>query len=297
MASINRLSEVTLENVKHERLRMLYVAAQIADIDLKLNSALIETMRIYRRVLRTTSTVGVIPFTTWSNRTASAISICKAIVHCFGLPTINYNTIYEIVKSNVWDDLGHDVSVVAAKAIGSLGLVGTLLSGIPFVLAAGAITIPLIVPATMRLILMLATDLILILTQAFKKTTYTSVGQRTESVGQPTEKDVENAARHYRPIAAKVHKEILSLVPKRNIARSFFHNDVRLGLEKTVHRFKDEINDMDAGRLAPSSKTSSSSDRTMVEKEIADMEQDIKAAEAELHQPEKIAEIRDSAAL
>ena len=262
------------------------MAAQIADIDLKINSALFQTMKIYRRILHTTSALSVVPFAASSNRTASAISICKAIVQCFGLPTINYNTIYEIVKSNVWDDLGHNISVIVAEAISSLALTGTLFTGMPIVLASGAITIPLVVPATMRLILMLATDLILILTQAFKNSTYTCVGQ-------PTEKDVENAARHYRPMAAKVHREILGLVPKRNVVKSYFHNDVRLGLEKTVHRFKDEINDMNAGRLAPSSRTSLSSDRTMVEKDIAEMEQDIKAAEAELHEPEKIAEIRD----
>lgn len=81
-------------------------------------------------------------------------------------------------------------------------------------------------------------------------------------------------------------------MPKRNVIKSFFHNDVRLGLEKTVHRFKDEItNEVDAGRLANLSRNSSSSERTMVERDIAQMEQDVKTADAELHDPEKIAHI------
>lgn len=101
MASISRLSDVTLQNVKYDNLRLLYVAAQVADIDLKINLALIERMKIYRRVLGTTSTLGFVPTAASGNLTASAISICKAIVQCFGLPTVNYNTVYQIVKTSI----------------------------------------------------------------------------------------------------------------------------------------------------------------------------------------------------
>lgn len=83
-ASISRLNDVTIQNVKHENLRLLYVAAQVADIDLKISCALIQTMKVYRRELGTTSALGYVP---------------GAARQSSGLPTINYTTIYEIVKS------------------------------------------------------------------------------------------------------------------------------------------------------------------------------------------------------
>lgn len=212
------------------------MAAQVSSIDMKIDYAIIETMRIYRQILATTCTLGPIPTAATSNRTAAVISVCKAILKCFGLPAITTNVVYQIVKCNLWDDLGHNVSVALAEGIATLGLVITVGSGgtVPVFLASTVINLPLIVPATTRLLLMLACDLILILTQAFKKTAFTCVGQ-------PLVKDVERAAIRYRLLSSKVHKEVMKLVPKRNLVKSFRHNDVRLGLEKILHRYKEDL--------------------------------------------------------
>lgn len=233
--SIERLNQITLDSFSHEKLRLIYVAAQVSNIDLKIDCAIIETMKVYRKVLGTTSALGLIPTAPTSNRTASAIAVCKAIVKCFGLPTINSDTIHQIVKCTLWDDLGHNLSIALAEGIATVGLGASVLSGgMPIFLLSGAINLPLVVPATTRLMLMLASDLILILTQAFKKTISTCVGQ-------PLVKDVEQAAIGYRPIASKVHKKVVELVPKRNLVKSFRTNEVRLGLEKILHHFKEHL--------------------------------------------------------
>lgn len=233
--SIERLNQITLDSFSHEKLRLIYVAAQVSSIDLKIDCAIIETMKVYRKVLVTTSAFGFLPTAPITNRTAAAISICKEIVKCFGLPTINSDTIYEIVKCNLWDDLGHNLSVVLAEGIATLGLgASVILGGMPVFLISALVNFPLVVPATTRLMLMLASDLILILTQAFKKTICTCVGQ-------PLFKDVEQAAIRYRPIASKVHKEVMELVPKRNLVKSFRANEVRLGLEKILRSYKDHL--------------------------------------------------------
>lgn len=131
--------------------------------------------------------------------------------------------------------MGHNISVAISEAIATAGVLLTVASsGMPFVLASFPLVIPLAMPATTRLMLLLASDLILILVRAFRETTFTCVGQ-------PSEKDVENAARFYRPMSAKVHKEVFKLVPKRNVIKSYRHNDVRLGLEKLIHGFKNEV--------------------------------------------------------
>lgn len=96
--SIEYLSQVTLENVKGPQLHMLYIATQTADINLKISTAIARVMRIYKKVLVTTASLCFAPGGTAANRASSAISICKEVVHCFGLPTISSETILNIVK-------------------------------------------------------------------------------------------------------------------------------------------------------------------------------------------------------
>ncbi|KAL9611273.1 MAG: hypothetical protein Q9167_004070 [Letrouitia subvulpina] len=237
--SIERLNQVTLENVKDERLRLLYIATQTASINLKISAAIGEVMKIYRRVLGTASTLSFLPMASSTNRPSSAISICKAIVQCFGLPTINYDTVFEIVKSTVWDDAGHNMLIALGEAAATVGVLATVAcGGMPIFLATGAFNFPLVVPATTRLILMLASDLILILARAFRITT-------TTCVGQPSEKDT-------------------------NVVKSFRYKKVRLGLEEIVERFKGtNISTLDQSDQG--NRESLASNRTEVDKEVGEM--------------------------
>lgn len=213
----------------------MYVAAQVANIDMKINCAIIEIMKVYRSVLGTTSGLGLIPGAPSTNRTAAATSICLEIVKCFRLPTISSKTIWRIIKLNIWDDLGHNVSIAVSEAIATIGLLSSIgMGGIPISLVSGAINLPLVVPATTRLMLLLAADLILVLTRAFKVTTYTCIGH-------PEVKDLENAAKWYRPMSISVHKEVMKLVPKRNLVKSFRCNEVQLGLERIVRDYKEKV--------------------------------------------------------
>ncbi len=250
---------MTVENVQNETLRLLYVAAQSADIDLKINCGIIETMKIYRRVLGTGAALGYIPTAASIHLTASTISLCKAIVQCFGLPRVSYRTVYEIVKRNLWDDLRHEFSVVTPNSFSAVCL--TLTEVLGAALTGGALNIPLVVTVTTRLILILASDLILVLVRACKETIFTSAGH-------PQLKDVENAARYYRPSSSKVHEEILRLVPKWNLKETYRYDKVRLGLEKMLHRWNAEITkNVNSSRLNPSRGESFSSDRTLLEEE------------------------------
>ena len=253
-------------------MRLVYVAAQIANIDLKVDLSIMETMRIYRSVLSTASGLGLIPGASSINRTAAAFSICKVVLKCFGLPTLDSKTVYEIVKTNVWDDLGHNLSVAFAEGLATLGLVATVgFYGMPFILAAGVLNIPLVVPATTRLMLMLAGDLILILTRAFKQTTFTCVGQ-------PLFADVAQAAVHYQRLSSQVHKEILALVPRRKLTESYRYSKVRQGLEGIVYRYKDQVaEDIDSSVPAISVRQDAQrrEDVKEVKSEVEEMENDI----------------------
>ena len=201
--------------MRNRNLHLLYVAARVADVDLEITAAIIEAMRNCGRVLGTARGLSALPSALSSTRTASAISICKAVVRCFGLPTINYGTIYEIVKCTIWDDLSQNFNIDLAEGIATIGIFSTLvLGGGPVFLASGAVNIALVVPALTRLMLMLASDLILILVRAFKEAMYTCIGQ-------PRFQDVQKAAGQYAPLSHKVDNKIFKLVPKRNVRKSF----------------------------------------------------------------------------
>ncbi|KAL8724974.1 MAG: hypothetical protein Q9166_007648 [cf. Caloplaca sp. 2 TL-2023] len=255
--SLDRLNRVTLENVKDDKLRLLYIATQTASINLKIDAAVGEVMQVYRTVLSTASGSSFIPIASSANRAASAIKICKAVVQCFGLPTINYETVLEIVKNTVWDDASHNMLIAFSEIVATAGVVGTVGSGgMPFFLLAGPINFPLVVPATTRLILMLATDLILILIRAFKITT-------TTCVGQPQENDVARAARDYQRISGNVHAKIFKLVPRRNVIKSFRYSKVRLGFERIINEFKEVVT-----KDSIQDERISLDDRTMMDEEV-----------------------------
>jgi hypothetical protein len=257
--SLKRLNDVTVENVQNETLRFLYVAAQTADIDLKINCAIIETMKIYRRILGTGAALGYIPTSAPIHLTASTISLCKAILPCFGLPRVSYREVYGIVKCNLWDDLRH-ASVVTPNGFSAVSLTLTEILGAA--LTGGALNIPLVVTVTTRLVLILASDLILVLVRACKETTFTSASH-------PQLKDVENAARYYRPSSSEVHEEILRLVPKWDLKETYRYDKVRLGLEEILHRWNAVITkNFNSSRLDLPRGKSFGSDRTLLEEEV-----------------------------
>jgi hypothetical protein len=132
--------------------------------------AIAETMRIYKHTVRSALAFGLFPGGSSATRLAVATVVCKAIITCFGLPTVSAKTILEIVDSVIWEDMGHNFSVLFADGIAATGLVFTIFSGgllTPIMLAAGAINAPIVVPATTRLFLTLACDVILILVRAW----------------------------------------------------------------------------------------------------------------------------------
>ncbi|KAL9580058.1 MAG: hypothetical protein Q9203_006458, partial [Teloschistes exilis] len=286
--SIERLNQITLENVKDEKLQLLYIATQTASINLKINTAIGEVMKIYRRVLASTSTVSCIPTAVTTNRAGAAMAICKAIVQCFGLPTVNYGRILEIVKTTVWGDTGHNALILFSEAVTAVAMMFTVATaGLPVFLAAGAFNFPMVVPATTRLMLMIASDLILVLVRAFRSTT-------TTCVGQPEEEHVIQAARDYRHIRGNVHEEVLRLVPKKNVMKSFRYGKVRLGLENVIRRYQEEVTaDSIEDRFSRAGLKSFVSDRVLND-EIEAATELVPKSKAELHDRE--AEIREVAA-
>lgn len=229
--SIKLLTEETARCFDHEKVRMLYIAAQIARIDLKVDLAVTKTMQIYKRTLKSASGMSVIPLGSSTNQVTVAVVVCKAVVHAFGVPTVTAAAVQQIVKNVVWDGMGRNLSVFVADVIAAAGVFGTLaFGGIPVFLAAGPVNIPLIIPATAQLLLMLSCDVILILVRAFKDCTH-------QCLGQPLKRDIENAAVAYRQFAQGVHREVKDLISRFNFIKAFQAAKVHVGVVKILDKY------------------------------------------------------------
>jgi hypothetical protein len=118
--------------------------------------------------------------------------VVKAIINCFGLPTVSANAALDALKNSVWNNLGTNVGLALADTFQAVGVVGTVAAaGIPAWLVTGTISTPYVVPATCRLFLITACDLMFVLARSFKEVTF-------REGGQPNEKDVAAAARIYK---------------------------------------------------------------------------------------------------
>ena len=170
-------------------------------------------------------------------RKVSIDQVTKAIINCFGLPTVSANTALESLKSNVWGGLGSKLTLAFAESLQLIGVTGSVFAaGIPAWAVTGSINAAYVVPATCRLFLTMACDLIFVLARSFKEVTF-------RASGQPNEKDVGAAARNYRVrgYSQHVHKEIKSLVPRHSVYASMKVEAVRRGIEDIFARYKDKL--------------------------------------------------------
>ncbi|EME79104.1 uncharacterized protein MYCFIDRAFT_79773, partial [Pseudocercospora fijiensis CIRAD86] len=241
--SIAFLSKTTSHCFDVDKVRLLYIRAQVTRIDLKIDMAMCEVMRRYKAVVRTASGVSFSLAGSTIHRKNAATKVCKAIINCFGLPGVSADNAITALKKNVWTYTGIDPLVSIAEAINLFEYIGSgFAGGIPAWLVTGAISLPLVVPATCRLFLTMAADLILVLIRAFKEATF-------RNSGQPQERDVQAAARIYRVrgYSSHIHKDIKKLIPRHNLAASYKFDTVAETLEGIIARYKDKlIDDMDS---------------------------------------------------
>ena len=196
-----------------------------------------EVMRQYKKLIRSATGASFAPGGASITQKVTTTQVTKAIINCFGLPTVTANTAIEALKANVWKPLGSNVTLALAETLHLIGLTATVfVAGIPVYLITGAINSSYVVPTTCRLFLIMATDLMFVLARSFKEVTF-------RASGQPNERDVSAAARNYavRGYSQHVHRDIKKLVPRRNTLASYKSNAVQEGLETIFERYKDRL--------------------------------------------------------
>ena len=216
-------------------MRLLYIRAQVTRIDLKIDMALCEVNRRYKRLVYEAAGSGFAPGGATISRKFSTTGITKRIIACFGLPTVSAEMALNALNTNVWNILPQNLVLALAEALHVVGLIGGM-SGIPVFLVSGSINAYYIVPATCRLFLIMACDLTFVLARSFKEVTF-------RASGQPTERDVNAAARKYHlgGYSKHIHREVKRLIPRWNVFKSFQTDKVHQGLQAIFATYKDRL--------------------------------------------------------
>ena len=232
--SIQTLNRETARCFTDDNIRMQYIAAQVASIDLKVDSAVEQVMKLYKHTVRAAPAMTTLPGASTTNQFTLGLLIYKTMIGCFGASSVSESTVQHILKRFVWNELGHSVSVAFAEIFATAGLLGTLaLGGIPILIPVAAISTTLVVPTTARLCLMFGCDVMLVLMRAFKQST-------DRCLEQPLPTDFEAAADAYRDFSKAVHERVKGLIPREPTLffKSFQTNSIREGFVTIVADYR-----------------------------------------------------------
>jgi len=114
-SSIAELSKITSQCFDTDKVRLLYIRAQTSRIDLKIDIALCEVMRRYKKLIRSSTGSSFAPMGATINRKVSTNQVTRAIVNCFGLPTVSADAALDALKKNVWTTAGTNVTLALAE--------------------------------------------------------------------------------------------------------------------------------------------------------------------------------------
>ncbi|THZ23904.1 hypothetical protein D6C90_09289, partial [Aureobasidium pullulans] len=221
--SIRSLVNQTLDLINNDEARLRCTAAQVIDVEPKINQAIEESIRLLRHGVWASS-VGAVGIVVPSITTPTISRIlCDNILTCFGFPKINPASVNNIMNKII----GWNLIRFLAQQVSQSVTLGSLVAGLTIVsLGGGAPIIGLMslleAPAAARMIIKCACDLILILDRAFKHggkfVTSTDIELASrEYVAKPSEKG--------RSRRKEVHAQVMKLIP---IVSKRFWNSVRI---------------------------------------------------------------------
>ncbi|KAI0906783.1 hypothetical protein F4823DRAFT_565423 [Ustulina deusta] len=232
---IRKLIGNTLDLIADERVRVFCVAAQVVDVEQKIDQAITEVMRLGTHAIRT----AMVPLPASGLIGTPTVSriLCEHVIQCFGFPKAAPEAVEEIMSKVVMKNLKSfmQVSLTQFVAVSAVAL-GAAIPSLGIGIIAGIVGCILSTPPTARMLLQCACDMILILERSFRyEGKYVSV------------KQLEDAAVYYTTAMTKkldgtpillqqnVHDQINQLVPLKNVGVGFKFGKLRSGLQEIIY--------------------------------------------------------------
>ncbi|KAI1124449.1 hypothetical protein F5Y10DRAFT_29489 [Nemania abortiva] len=232
---IRKLIGSTLDLIADERVRVFCVAAQVVDVEQKIDQAITEVMRLGTHAIR----AAMVPLPASGLIGTPTVSriLCEHVIQCFGFPKATPEAVDGIMSKVVMKNL-RSFMRVSLLQFGSISAI-TVGSAIPtggIGIVAGFAGCILSTPPTARMLLKCACDMILILERSFRyQGKYVSV------------KQLEDAAAYYTTTMTKrldgtpillqknVHDQIDQMVPLKKIGVGFKFGKLRSGLQEIIY--------------------------------------------------------------
>lgn len=234
-SGVRTLLNQTLDLIADERVRLFCVAAQVMDVEQKIDSAITESMRLGTHAIRTAMVP--LPFSGMIGTPTVSRLICEHVLQCFGFPKAAPDAVEEImsrvVMGNLKDFMKVTLSQFGAVAITAVGVaVPTMGIGI-IVGAAGSLFAS---PPTARMLFKCACDMILILERSFRyQGKYVSVKQIEDAAIYYTTAMTKTFSGKEVLLQAHVHDEIDRLIPLKKVSVGWRFAKLRGGLQDIIY--------------------------------------------------------------
>ncbi|ETS80105.1 hypothetical protein PFICI_07634 [Pestalotiopsis fici W106-1] len=250
--SIRGLIQTTVAAIGHTFVTDGMIAAQIQDLEAKIDLAIEKTLQFLRRaIINSTAGAGLVFSSAIGTPTIARLLCNEIVTNCYGIPEYMANKVEGLLNKIV----GRNTLIFLAQSLGQSSLIWggvvtmtlfTLFGGIPLALGAPLLEAP---PAA-RMVLKCACDLIIILDRAFrldganKFVSYDKI--RTVTLGYVTATGSRDDGGPTRSRRSMVHSAVNELIPlisdismkgfkEKNVTR------YRSGVKETImkHRYSD----------------------------------------------------------
>ncbi|KAL6250476.1 hypothetical protein RBB50_002778 [Rhinocladiella similis] len=242
---VRKLLNSTLELIADDRVRLFAVAAQVVDVEQKIDSAITECMRLGTHAIRTA--LVPLPFTSAIGTPTVARILCEHVLQCFGFPKAMPDAVEEIMNRVVLGHLKAFMAVTVAEfltvGLATTGLViGTMGAGAVLGLASCILA----APPTARMLFKCACDMILILERSFRyRGKYVSVKQIEDAAVYYTTATTKTFAGKELLLQKHVHDSINKLIPLHKVGTGFRFGRLRPGLEEIIYNNRFEKKETD----------------------------------------------------
>jgi len=262
-AGVKSLLTQTLDMIVDERVRLFCVAAQVVDVEQKIDSAITECMRLGTHAIRTAMVP--LPFSGMVGTPTVCRIICEHVLQCFGFPKAMPEEVEDIMSRIVLGNLKQFMTVSLTQfmitSVASIGLmVGTMGVGALLGLASCFLS----TPPTARMLLKCSCDMILILERSFRYSgKYVSTKQIDDAAKQYVSINTTTFGGKEKRLQEHVHEEVDKMIPLAKVAVGFRFSKLRTGFEHIVYKnrhdrppeyeeedpFADKMAELDGGSI------------------------------------------------
>ncbi|KAI1622333.1 hypothetical protein EDD37DRAFT_683031 [Exophiala viscosa] len=233
---IRKLLHSTLELIVDDRVRVFAVAAQVVDVEQKIDSAITECMRLATHAVRTAMVP--LPMSGLVGTPTVARILCEHVLQCFGFPKALPEAVEEIMTRVVFSHLKAFMTITLIEFLA----VGTVTAGLMVATMGiggllGLTSCILAAQPTARMLFKCACDMILILERSFRyRGKYVSVKQIEDAAIYYTSAMTTTFGGKEMLLQKHVHEEVNKLIPLRKVNAGIQLGKLRPGLEDIIYK-------------------------------------------------------------